>query len=73
MSTQTNSEKKLKNCLQNKFSPRLAELKKWVAELWNKRNKPAGNDKAMWFINFKLEALMKFLDKQAEKEAETNK
>lgn len=50
---------------------RTAELKKQVMRLWNKRNKPAGNDKAMWFINFKLEYFKKTLAEQAEKEAES--
>ncbi len=55
----------------DKMLERVTELKKWVADLWNERNKPAGNNKSMWFINFKIEALKKFLDEQAAKEAES--
>jgi len=43
---------------------RTEELKNQVIYLWSKRNKPHGSNKAMWFLNYKLEALKKFLDKQ---------
>ncbi|MBR5633125.1 MAG: family 20 glycosylhydrolase [Clostridia bacterium] len=60
----------LEECLKgvNKLIERAERIREQIIFLWNKRNKPKGNDTAYWFILFKLNHAKKQLTEKIEAE-----